>query len=495
MMASIITLLCFCPVLQATVTFNQKSDVLCGAECLYLILLSSNNESRSFKEFVKSLGDPQPSGYTLSDLHEHAKNSGAKVTKQTTSGLFDDRFKAGNIAIVHRKPDHFQILLSVRQESVIISDPLSQMPSAVSKSDFLDSYSDTCLVFGEFRQASLFTSLWFWACLITLTIGLLLLARRLRSRFLVAGLISMISFFGCNRVEPVPQVFVRDTSIDLGSVELAKSVQTTFDIQNQGSSPLHIEGLSTSCGCSDAKAEPNVIPAGGSGKVFVAVRPSLTGPKEVSVVVRTNDPMTPQVPLRLRWNLQGRVGFSIPFFRFALSRLHASEKIRFSAYHLPDGGKLILQGTTDGQNVSESNGVVEELESQDGTYQYSVKLVDPLAVTQEQMEGAIIAIDEKGKNLGEMRYRIQFTPELRVLPGLIRLSDSLELPTVKTFVIESTEILPIKAFDHKGTPLESQSQEIRSGVQSCKVTIPIGFEGEEIRLISGGNTVVVKVTR
>jgi hypothetical protein len=162
---------------------------------------------------------------------------------------------------------------------------------------------------------------------------------------------------------------------------------------------------------------------------------------------------------------------------------------------LPDGGKLILQGTTDGQNVSESNGVVEELESQDGTYQYSVKLVDPLAVTQEQMEGAIIAIDEKGKNLGEMRYRIQFTPELRVLPGLIRLSDSLELPTVKTFVIESTEILPIKAFDHKGTPLESQSQEIRSGVQSCKVTIPIGFEGEEIRLISGGNTVVVKVTR
>jgi hypothetical protein len=53
----------------------------------------------------------------------------------------------------------------------------------------------------------------------------------------------------------------------------------------------------------------------------------------------------------------------------------------------------------------------------------------------------------------------------------------------------------IKVFDHKGTPLESQSQEIRSGVQSCKVTIPIGFEGEEIRFISGGNTVVVKVTR
>lgn len=111
------------------------------------------------------------------------------------------------------------------------------------------------------------------------------------------------------------------------------------------------------------------------------------------------------------------------------------------------------------------------------------------------MEGAIIAIDEKGKNLGEMRYRIQFTPELRVIPGFIRLSDSLELPASKTFLVESTEILPIEAFDHKGTPLEIQSQEIRSGVQSCKVTIPIGFEGEEIRLISGGNTVVVKVTR
>jgi hypothetical protein len=39
MIATILSILCFCPVLQATVTFNQKSDVLCGAECLYLILL------------------------------------------------------------------------------------------------------------------------------------------------------------------------------------------------------------------------------------------------------------------------------------------------------------------------------------------------------------------------------------------------------------------------------------------------------------------------
>jgi hypothetical protein len=178
-----------------------------------------------------------------------------------------------------------------------------------------------------------------------------------------------------------------------------------------------------------------------------------------------------------------------------LSRLHPSEKIRFSAYHLPDEGKLILQGTTEGKNVSASNGVIEELSSQDGTYQYSVKLVDPLAVTQEQMEGAIIAIDENGRNVGEMSYRIRFTPELKVIPGSIRLSNPVELPASKTFLVESTEILPIEVFDRKGTPMESQSKEVRSGVQSCKVTIPIGFEGEEIRFISGGNTVVVKVTR
>lgn len=94
-------------------------------------------------------------------------------------------------------------------------------------------------------------------------------------------------------------------SVDLGVVTNGEVRELSTEVFNRGSSPLLIEAVSTSCGCTSAAVEPTTIPAGASGTLAVtydsgAHGPEVTGPVLRSVFISSNDPDEREIVFELR---------------------------------------------------------------------------------------------------------------------------------------------------------------------------------------------------
>jgi hypothetical protein len=95
-----------------------------------------------------------------------------------------------------------------------------------------------------------------------------------------------------------PDIAVTTTRLDLGPVKQGEVVTAETAVRNTGKSELKIEAVSTSCGCTSAQIQPDVIPPGGEGKLIIrydsGAHPD-TGPH------RTTSTSPPTTPMRRRW--------------------------------------------------------------------------------------------------------------------------------------------------------------------------------------------------
>lgn len=87
---------------------------------------------------------------------------------------------------------------------------------------------------------------------------------------------------------------------DFGEVEQGVSVDHTFHLMNQGSEPLLVDQVKTTCGCTAAVTSATEIPPGQAATVAVTLDTTkLAGRTTKTLTVYTNDPNVPAAGLTL----------------------------------------------------------------------------------------------------------------------------------------------------------------------------------------------------
>ena len=126
-----------------------------------------------------------------------------------------------------------------------------------------------------------------------------------------AWLIGVAVVFGvsvlaaCGRGQP--DIAVAATRHDFGRVKQGKVVATEIPMRNAGKGDLKIEAVSTSCGCTTAEIQPEVIPPGGEGRLIIqydsGAHPD-SGPVQRHIYIASNDPDEAEVEVIITADVQ-----------------------------------------------------------------------------------------------------------------------------------------------------------------------------------------------
>jgi hypothetical protein len=105
-----------------------------------------------------------------------------------------------------------------------------------------------------------------------------------------------------------PQIAIPESRLALGNVVNGEIITRAVNVQNTGQTDLVIETVTTTCGCTEARLDPMVIPAGGSGSLEIvfdsgAHGPALTGAVVRQVIITSNDPQQPEMIVELAANI------------------------------------------------------------------------------------------------------------------------------------------------------------------------------------------------
>ena len=97
-----------------------------------------------------------------------------------------------------------------------------------------------------------------------------------------------------------PRIQVEPESFDFGKAQPGKTLRKEFTIRNFGDATLVIEVVSTSCGCTAAiSAQSRVEPGGRTSLRVTFDTRTFSGKVEKDVLVRSNDPKTPLLQVRV----------------------------------------------------------------------------------------------------------------------------------------------------------------------------------------------------
>jgi hypothetical protein len=97
-----------------------------------------------------------------------------------------------------------------------------------------------------------------------------------------------------------PRIRVEPDAFDFGRAQPGKTLRKEFTIRNFGDAELLIEGVSTTCGCTAALAAERRLAPGGSAALRVTLETRrYSGRLERQVLVRSNDPKTPLLQIRV----------------------------------------------------------------------------------------------------------------------------------------------------------------------------------------------------
>jgi hypothetical protein len=90
---------------------------------------------------------------------------------------------------------------------------------------------------------------------------------------------------------PVPEIYCAEPVYEFGEKDNTHDVEHDFIIQNKGGAPLTIKDVKTSCGCTAAKPDKNVLAPGEQTKIHTKLSlKRRQGPQNKSITVYTNDP-------------------------------------------------------------------------------------------------------------------------------------------------------------------------------------------------------------
>ncbi|MFQ5434390.1 MAG: DUF1573 domain-containing protein [Anaerolineae bacterium] len=107
-----------------------------------------------------------------------------------------------------------------------------------------------------------------------------------------------------------PKIVVEPAAQDLGELP-QQPLELSYTVRNQGGSPLQIEKISTSCGCTEAAVDQETIPVDESTQLRVTLDPTeddLYGNLVRIIYIRSNDPDTPEAEAEFRVTIRRSEG-------------------------------------------------------------------------------------------------------------------------------------------------------------------------------------------
>jgi hypothetical protein len=123
-----------------------------------------------------------------------------------------------------------------------------------------------------------------------------------RRRLALLGVAALLAAGAAAEDEPPPgpRIRVEPESFDFGKALPDKVLRREFSVRNFGDAPLVIEGVSTTCGCTAALTASSRVDPGGSTTLRVTFETRrYTGRVERQVLVRSNDPKTPVLRVKV----------------------------------------------------------------------------------------------------------------------------------------------------------------------------------------------------
>jgi hypothetical protein len=91
---------------------------------------------------------------------------------------------------------------------------------------------------------------------------------------------------------PADMLQVKDNSHNFGKIPQGRPATTTFEIVNTGTTPLKLDNVQASCGCTTPVWSRDPIEAGGTAKIVVGYNAYAEGPFTKTVTVVYNTSMT-----------------------------------------------------------------------------------------------------------------------------------------------------------------------------------------------------------
>jgi len=81
---------------------------------------------------------------------------------------------------------------------------------------------------------------------------------------------------------------LKEVEHDFGKIPQGKPVYYSFDIENTGTTPLKLDNVQASCGCTTPEWNHEAIPAGGSDKIKVGYNAAAEGTFEKYITITYN---------------------------------------------------------------------------------------------------------------------------------------------------------------------------------------------------------------
>ena len=89
---------------------------------------------------------------------------------------------------------------------------------------------------------------------------------------------------------PADALQVKENSHNFGKIPQGRPATTTFEVVNTGTTPLKLDNVQASCGCTTPVWSREPIEAGGTARIMVGYNANAKGPftKTVTIVYNTN---------------------------------------------------------------------------------------------------------------------------------------------------------------------------------------------------------------
>lgn len=127
----------------------------------------------------------------------------------------------------------------------------------------------------------------------------------MKTLWLIGVVLGVFAFTACGTGPP--DISVTPLQHDFGQIEQGKVLTVEIPTLNEGKGNLMIEAVSTSCGCTSARAEPETIPPGSEGRLIIrydsGAHPD-RGPVRRYIYIASNDPDEAEVVVVITGNVQ-----------------------------------------------------------------------------------------------------------------------------------------------------------------------------------------------
>ncbi len=252
-------------------------DIMCGPKSLLAVagLFAMEATLDAFTEMTQ----PDENGTTMFALHEAAKRFGLSVSAHRL-GSVDALEKRDQIAIAWVNQNHFFVVERIVGDYVRVLNHQVDTPILIGRQEFADMWTGECLLFERSR-----------------------------------------------RPRRAPRIELERYIQDFGIAPASSTIRTKFVFRNTGNAPLKVLGNVPSCGCMSSLASKDVIEPGKEGilDVHTEIKPEERGQLDLSVGIRTNDPVTPLALVTMTSRVTG--GISIKPRKLYLDRVTTGSRI------------------------------------------------------------------------------------------------------------------------------------------------------------------------